>query len=711
MYSIVVHAIGGNLTYVNSELSDIKYDNSLGGNGFTIGAVAIGAFSFKCPPLSTKAMATYGIYQGVAPRAQCDFYSNGVLLGTYFVDNIKQNLVINNEDRITISCFDKMAFANKSFEYDNGTKICGFGEALTHIVNGMGCTFDGDINECNFDLENEYTQRDVLSMIAKASGGNFIMSRGNVLRLVTIPSSDLAIEAHTKPTFGAEWKLQQVTVSNNDTQATIASALTDDLYKLDIDLSISDDDVANTVNCIFERCSGHYYIPFKMAKSKVPLNAELLYYVPIFSHIDNTVEPPVTSKPYITQMSMSYTNEQGIDTAYATLSASDTLETRSAFAFDKNKNNVKKDKKLSTVQQGNKYGMKSVYTKTGTNTVGAEEPSKKYKAQFDKAEISFTDITSTETDLGKVYIDDTDTVSPSLNMTCKGLKTTAQDIKGAINELFSLGGSYQISKEWLTLPPALTGEITMLVNDTVPLQFYFSNISSTNRTWTCTVDWGDGIVENYNGDDPVDWEKTHSYTTGGHQISNGTKQYVVTIKNMVNCKFYNYEAYSAILLASINCDISAFEMMFEYSRELCQVDILSGAVIPRYFCECCCALKVVNLCNTISIMEDSAFEGCNSLEKINLKDCMLTAIGANCFYQCYCFRNIDLSNSNLTIISQGAFAQCSRLEKVILPSTVTSIQSNAFGICHSLNEINIPSGCTIENGAFNSCSSLHPTPV
>lgn len=707
MYSIVVHADGGNLTYLDAELSDIKYDNSIGSNGFTIGAVAIGAFSFKCPPLAIKAQATYGIYHPLLPRTQCDLYSSGVLLGTYFIDIVKQNLIIDNEDRITISCLDKMAFANKPFDYENGTKICGSNEALTYIANEMGCVIGlANINEFNFDLETEYTQRDVLAMIARASGGNFIMTHGNVLKLVSSNNmpGDLAIGAYKKPSFGAEWNLQQVNVSNGDTQAVVGTAY-DDLYKLDVSLGVSDDDVASTANFIFNVCSEYYYIPFKISRAKVPLDTELFYHVPIYSRPDNGV----ISKPYITQLSMSYTNEQGIDTAYATLSASDTMETRSAFSFDTGRNNAKKDKKLSTVRLGNKYGMKSNYTKTGINTVGAEETSKKYKAQFDKAEIAFTDVTTTETDLGKVYIDDTDLINPSLNMSCKGLKTTAQDVKGAINELFLLGGSgYTINPEWLPLPPALTGEITLLANNIAPVSWYFNEVV-TGVQRSCTVDWGDGTVETFTTESST----THIYADGGYLISNGTKQYIITISDINNTRISSIcnSDYGGILLASINCDISTWARMFQSNCELCQVDVLSGTQLPSNFCVGCYSLKVINLCNTISSILDSAFLYCYSLEKINLQDLQLTYLGSQAFQGCDVLAKIDLSKSIITTIYESTFRVCYRLQTIILPSTATLIQVGAFGICTSLSSVNIPAGCVIEGGAFASCTSLHPIPI
>ena len=64
-------------------------------------------------------------------------------------------------------------------------------------------------------------------------------------------------------------------------------------------------------------------------------------------------------------------------------------------------------------------------------------------------------------------------------------------------------------------------------------------------------------------------------------------------------------------------------------------------------------------------------------------------------------------NNNVTSIGTNAFQNCSSLQSITIPSSVTSIEDNAFNGCSSLQSINIPSGVTsIEQYAFSGCSSL-----
>ena len=67
-------------------------------------------------------------------------------------------------------------------------------------------------------------------------------------------------------------------------------------------------------------------------------------------------------------------------------------------------------------------------------------------------------------------------------------------------------------------------------------------------------------------------------------------------------------------------------------------------------------------------------------------------------------RKLDLSQTNITHISN-----CNSLKRLLtitLPSTVTTVENNAFEDCLSLQNINLPSATTIGEGAFHRCRNL-----
>ena len=84
----------------------------------------------------------------------------------------------------------------------------------------------------------------------------------------------------------------------------------------------------------------------------------------------------------------------------------------------------------------------------------------------------------------------------------------------------------------------------------------------------------------------------------------------------------------------------------------------------------------------------------------------VTSIGSNAFQICSSLTSITIGNS-VTSIGESAFESCSRLTTLTIPSSVTSIGSNAFNGCSSLTSVTIPSSVTsIGDTAFAYCTRL-----
>ena len=61
-------------------------------------------------------------------------------------------------------------------------------------------------------------------------------------------------------------------------------------------------------------------------------------------------------------------------------------------------------------------------------------------------------------------------------------------------------------------------------------------------------------------------------------------------------------------------------------------------------------------------------------------------------------------------IKFGAFYNCTKLEKVIIPNSITEIGNHSFSNCTSLKNITIPNSVkTIEKEAFKGCIYNHRT--
>ena len=108
---------------------------------------------------------------------------------------------------------------------------------------------------------------------------------------------------------------------------------------------------------------------------------------------------------------------------------------------------------------------------------------------------------------------------------------------------------------------------------------------------------------------------------------------------------------------------------------------------------------------TITIIGESAFNGCSGLMNVDIPQCV-TSIGNLAFNNCISLTSIKLPNS-VTTLGKSVFRDCAGLTSIEMSNTVTSINQYTFSGCSRLLDINIPEGVTsIGMFAFQDCSSL-----
>ena len=84
----------------------------------------------------------------------------------------------------------------------------------------------------------------------------------------------------------------------------------------------------------------------------------------------------------------------------------------------------------------------------------------------------------------------------------------------------------------------------------------------------------------------------------------------------------------------------------------------------------------------------------------------ITSINPDAFYGCNNLSSVTIPNS-ITSIGSSAFELCSSITSFIIPNSVKSIGGCAFRWCTGLTNITIPNSVTsIESGVFQGCSSL-----
>ena len=115
-------------------------------------------------------------------------------------------------------------------------------------------------------------------------------------------------------------------------------------------------------------------------------------------------------------------------------------------------------------------------------------------------------------------------------------------------------------------------------------------------------------------------------------------------------------------------------------------------------------LVTVKLPETVEILHTS-FSRCTKLEQVILPK-NLTSLEAYLFSECPSLKSVEIP-SGIKTISESVFRNCSSLETVVLPENVSSIGNYSFANCTSLETIVIPASLRdISNGLFLGCSNL-----
>ena len=142
---------------------------------------------------------------------------------------------------------------------------------------------------------------------------------------------------------------------------------------------------------------------------------------------------------------------------------------------------------------------------------------------------------------------------------------------------------------------------------------------------------------------------------------------------------------------------------FGYNKNLTSVIIPENVTkIGKFAFSGCSSLKNIALNDNLLSIGQNAFENCSALPSITIPN-KVTSIPTNTFYGCSALSEVTLPEG-LTTIESDAFYNCTALKTIQLPKTLTSINS-AFRYS-GLVEIEIPEGVAVLNNTFYECNKL-----
>ena len=118
----------------------------------------------------------------------------------------------------------------------------------------------------------------------------------------------------------------------------------------------------------------------------------------------------------------------------------------------------------------------------------------------------------------------------------------------------------------------------------------------------------------------------------------------------------------------------------------------------------CKSLASIKLPSSLTSLGGSVFSGCTALTSITIPD-TVTSIGASAFTGCTSLTTVKLP-SGLKTMGEDAFEKCTSLKSINIPGTLKEIEYCTFAYCDSLTEVTLNEGLQeISFGAFG-CKNL-----
>ncbi len=305
----------------------------------------------------------------------------------------------------------------------------------------------------------------------------------------------------------------------------------------------------------------------------------------------------------------------------------------------------------------------------------------------------------------------TDAVN-DVNLTLKdqdGNDVAFTQVGDALEVVIPTADEWQRPSDWLPIPSIATGEqvfygLCMVHQDR-------ANLVSLRFTGNYTVDWGDGVVENFASN--VVAHHQYSWSSVGNVTSEGFEQALIKVtpqagQNLtgINLQFKHPSMGGGSLKSSIFIDMVMNLPQLAIGASI----VLGGTVSIRHaFVE---RLNIMSIGSATSlVLLCYAFF---KLKKFEIGDTSNVTNMQNMFYDCIALQTVPLFNTASVTNMQSMFYDCTSLASVPLFNTasVTNMQS-MFQLCYTLTTVPLFNTASVTNmlSMFYNCFALQTVPL
>ncbi len=267
--------------------------------------------------------------------------------------------------------------------------------------------------------------------------------------------------------------------------------------------------------------------------------------------------------------------------------------------------------------------------------------------------------------------------------------------------------------DWLTLPTLTESDQKFVGLHAV---YPDANFVALSAAGNYTVDWGDGVVENFVSGAVAQHEYNYAtYDTGNATLcTRGYKQAVVTVtpqagQNLTALNLHQRHSALTVQYSSGFLDIALASAGL--------TDLRIGVQTPGSITQTIrfADLERVNIVRSSVADFSRLFTGCYSLQAVvSISTDVVSAVSMSyMFYLCYSLTSVPLFNTSAVTNMSNMFNLCYSLTSVPLfnTSAVTNM-SNMFSGCYSLTSVPMfnTAAVTSMNNMFTNCYSLTSVP-